>query len=319
MPRALRPGDRVALVAPAGPPPADLCNEAVSTLASWGLEPVLYPGAAMGHPWASYLSAPDEQRAAELTDAWCDESIAGIFCLRGGYGTIRILDSLDRERWRTATPKRVFGSSDITCLLEWLRENLDVASWLAPMLATRVRRDDQPAMDALRGAAFGDHGPSLAGKAAVPGSAAGPLIGGNLSLLAMTLGAKSRAPVDNSGAIVVLEDVAEDTYRIDGYLQALLRSGWFDGVAGVVLGSWLDCSGGASCARKGAVPEIAHARERAVPEIVGLVRETLEHTGVPIGHGFDIGHGPGSATVPLGVSCRLEVDDVARLSFDGAG
>jgi len=114
----------------------------------------------------------------------------------------------------------------------------------------------------------------------VPGTADGTLIGGNLSLLAMTLGARRRPPVDNTDTIVLLEDITEDTYRIDGYLTSLLRSGWFDGVAGIALGSWHQCS--------------------PLAEITAVCSELLAPLGIPMVSELGFGHGPAAHSIPLG-------------------
>ena len=101
----------------------------------------------------------------------------------------------------------------------------------------------------------------------------------------MTLGARGRPPLDNTGTIALLEDVNEETYKVDGYLQSLLRAGWFDGVAGVALGSWLDCE---------------------TPEgIRDLFVETLAPLGIPAIWELGFGHGAGAGSIPLGVPLRL--------------
>lgn len=290
VPGAVPPGARVALVAPAGPPPPELVERAVERVRAWGYEPALLPSVGARHGSARYLSGSDAQRAADVQAAWCDPAYAAVFCVRGGYGTARILDLLDADAMRRASithgPKPLFGSSDITALHEWIREHLGVATWFAPMLATTALLDDPVAEAGVRDVLRGTPPEPLSGAASiVAGEATGRLVGGNLSLLAMTLAARGRPSLDHSGTIVVLEDVGEETYRLDGYLTALLRAGWFDGVAGIACGTWLACD-----------PE---------PDIRALVTERLGGLGVPLGWGFDIGHAPGARTVALGVLSRL--------------
>ncbi len=135
-------GDRVALVSPAGPTGAEQRGRAVALLSAWGLEPVLFPSAAATHGRATYLAGEDVQRARDLEDAWCDTTVAGILALRGGYGSVRLLDLLDADRMRGARPKPFYGSSDLTAVHEWLREELGVASWFAPMVGTGAVLDD---------------------------------------------------------------------------------------------------------------------------------------------------------------------------------
>jgi muramoyltetrapeptide carboxypeptidase len=286
--RPLQAGDRVALIAPAGPTSTERQQRAQELLRQWGLEPVTYPSSMAAHPRAVYLSGADLLRAEDLVEAWCDPAIDGIFCLRGGYGTIRVLDLLDAERMRGAAAKPLFGSSDITAVHDWLRERLGAATWFTPMIGTGSLLDDEVAVASLRAAAFQPvAGRCFAGPRAEPlatGVAHGTVIGGNLSLLALTVGARGRS-VDNSGTIALLEDIGEETYRIDGYLMALLRSGWFDGVAGIALGSWLNCG--------------------PLDEIRELCLELLEPLGVPMVWELGFGHGPGALSVPLGVPATL--------------
>ncbi len=281
----LRPGDRVGLVATAGPPVGGQLDEAAGLLSSWGLTPVRYPSATSRHSWAGYLSGEDALRSKDFEDAWCDRAIAGIFCIRGGYGTVRMLDALDAARMRAAVGKPVYGSSDVTAVLEWLRERLGAAGWFTPMVATDALLEDPASIEHLRSAVLDDlpvrRWSTPSAQTLVPGSATGTLIGGNLSLLAMTLGERGRGTVDNTGTIALLEDVSEDTYRIDGYLRSLLRAGWFDGVVGVALGSWLDCGPPA--------------------EIGSLFMETLGPLGIPIAGELGFGHCAAAHSIPLGV------------------
>jgi muramoyltetrapeptide carboxypeptidase len=107
-------------------------------------------------------------------------------------------------------------------------------------------------------------------------------------LLSTTTGARNRPPLDNSGCIALLEDYTESTYRIDGYLHTLLRSGWFDGVTGIALGSWARCS--------------------PFEEIHALCLELLGPLGIPIVGEVGFGHGPGAHSIPLGVPGVLRAD-----------
>ena len=297
----LTPGDRVAVVAPAGPTAAEYSHRAAAVLSSWGLQPVIFPGVSAAHPGAAYLSGPDHQRAQDFEDAWCDPTIAGIFALRGGYGSIRILDLLDVDRMRAARPKPCYGSSDVTALHEWLREQLGVASWFTPMLGMESILADREAVDSLRVAALegleGRRWTARAAEVLSPGTVTGTLIGGNLSLLAMTLGARGRPPLDHRGTIVLLEDVTEDTYRIDGYLTSLLRAGWFDEVAGIALGSWLSCG--------------------PLDQIRALCLELLGPLQVPMVWELGFGHGPAAHSIPLGCPATLvaEPGSVPQLVF----
>lgn len=296
----LRPGARVALVAASGPTPAGQVDRAEVLLRDWGLEPVRYPSLAAQHSWSHWLSGPDEVRAADVEDAWCDPSIDAVFCVRGGYGSIRILDRLDADRMRAATPKPFFGSSDVTGLHQWFADHLGVCTWHGPMVATGSLLDDEEATGSLHEAVF----EPWAGRAfsnpdaevLVPGTATGRLIGGNLSLLAMTTGARTNPPRDNTGTIALLEDVGEETYKYDAYVNTLLRAGWFDGVTALVLGSWADSDLG---------------------QVRSLVEELLVPLGLPTVWEFGFGHERGSVTLPLGVGAHLDATGTPTLTLLG--
>ncbi|QAY73503.1 LD-carboxypeptidase [Agromyces protaetiae] len=293
----LRPGARVALVAVSGPPAAPLVERSLDLVRAWGLEPVVFPSVAASHPRASYLAGDDAQRAADLQQAWCDPSIDAVFCVRGGYGSVRVLDRLDVSALAAAAPKPLFGSSDVTGVHEFWLERLGVATWFTPMLATGALLDDDEAIESLRRSVLepvaGRVYTSSDARVLVPGRATGQTVGGNLSLVAMTLGAKGRPPVDNTGRIALLEDVTEATYRVDGFLMSLLRAGWFDGIAGIALGSWHECG--------------------PLEEIEALAVELLAPLGVPLVWELGFGHGPRAHSVPLGTIATLEAEDAPRL------
>ena len=294
----LRPGARVALLSVSGPPSIRKLAAAKRLVKSWGLVPVVYESARAKHPRADYLSGADAVRAADLQNAWCDPSIDGILVVRGGYGSVRMLDLLDADLMRAARPKPFYGSSDVTAAHEWLHEMLGVPTWFTPMVATGAVLNDPVATEQLREAIFepyeGRRYTREGSEALVPGSAAGRLTGGNLSLLAMTLGARRRPHHDNRDTIALLEDVHEETYKLDGYLVSLLRAGWFDGVRGIVLGSWAQCD---------------------LAETKALVEELLVPLGVPTIWEFGFGHCRGALSLPLGVPATMHADEICSLSL----
>jgi muramoyltetrapeptide carboxypeptidase len=281
----------VAVIAPASPFTRDDFDRGIAEVTALGFEPV-YDDRVFAR--RAFVAGEPDARAAAFLEAWHDPLIAGIFCVRGGYGSVRILDGLDVRAMRAATAKPVYGSSDVTAVHEWVREQLGAAGWFTPMIATDSLLLDRLAAEQLRLAVLqepsGRRWSSDRAETLVPGTARGTTIGGNLSLLAMTLGARTRPPLDNYGAdgggtIALLEDVNEETYKVDGYLQSLLRAGWFDGVAGVALGSWQDC-----------------ATAEGIRE---LFLETLAPLGIPVAWELGFGHCAGAHSVPLGTPCVL--------------
>lgn len=286
--RALRPGDAVALVAPAGPVAEQLIEQAIEALAAWDLRVEVFDGVRARHPRYPYLAGADEQRASDFTRAWTREDIAAVVAARGGYGAQRMIDLIDWDAVRAAGPKPFAGSSDITALHAALAHHLGGTTVFATMPAST--HFDAVAAESLREALFRPtatrtvRGPSA--RTLIGGTATGRSVGGNLSLLAASAGTPEQQ--DAAGAIALLEDVGEDLYRIDRMLTQLLRSGWFDGVAGIALGSWSDCGDPA--------------------EVEALVMERLGPLGVPMVWELGFGHHKGALTLPLGAPTRLEAD-----------
>jgi muramoyltetrapeptide carboxypeptidase len=285
-PAHLRPGDRVEVVAPSGPVRPDRLERGCAQLRARGLEVTLGSHVLARH---GRTAGTDAERAADLTAAWCDDGVAAVLCARGGYGALRLLDLLDAAAFAAARPKAFVGSSDATVLHRWLARHADVVTLYGPMVAGRALGSGE------LGPVWADHlvrtltAPEevveLAAPAAaelVPGSATGVVTGGNLNLLAALLGSPEAGA--GRGSIVVLEDVNKESHRLDRLLTQLLRAGWFDGVAGVVAGTWANCG----------------------PDADEILLERLGPLGVPVLAGFDVGHGPRQLTVPLGVPATLD-------------
>lgn len=287
-PRRLVPGDRVAVVAPSGPIDPDRLSRGCTVLGSWGLDVVTGPHIL---DQAAHLAGADEGRAADLHEAWCDPAVAAVFCARGGSGATRLLDLIDWDALLRAEPKVFVGYSDATALHEALATRLGLASLFGPMPAALPFGGESPdvaSLDHLRATLFDPEKVQvLRGEDAaclVAGRAAGVTVGGTLTLLASTIGTTESRPA--AGGIVVLEDITEPAYRLDNLLTQLLRSGWFTGVRGIVLGTWLDCGDNA----------------------LDTVSARLETLGVPLLAGLPFGHGVPQLTVPLGVEAELDAD-----------
>ncbi|WP_181772364.1 S66 peptidase family protein [Amycolatopsis pittospori] len=283
-PPKVRPGDTIALVAPAGPVPADLVDKALPVLNGWGVE--VRVGDCVRAAPDGYLSAPDEARVAEFTQAWLDPGVTCVLAARGGYGSQRILDLVDWETLRTAGPKMFAGSSDVTAMHRAVNVHLGLETLFSPMPASILF--DAVAAEHLRLSLFEPDSvrtiPSPTASPLVPGTATGTLIGGNLALLAAGLGTPEQGSARET--IALLEDVTERPYRLDRMVTQLLRSGWFDGVRGIVLGSWEGCGDPAP--------------------IRDLMLERLGPLGVPMVWDFGFGHVPASPTIPLGARATLD-------------
>ncbi len=208
-PARLRPGSRVAVVAPSGPVPADRLEEGLAVLRDWGLEPVVGPHARSTHPELDYLAGADADRAADLQAAWCDPSVEAVLCARGGFGAHRMVDLVDWAAIRAAGPKAFVGYSDITVLHEAFALRAGFATLHGPMVATETFLKDAPTREHLRATLFEPETVRTLGLASagtlVPGRAEGVLYGGCVSLLAAdtgTPGGRSHA----RGNLLVIED-----------------------------------------------------------------------------------------------------------------
>ena len=244
-PPRLRPGDRVAVVAPAGPGPKDLLERGCALLRDWGLEVTVGPHVLDKRDDLPYLAGADADRAADLQAAWLDPDVDGVLCARGGYGAQRMIDLLDWPAMREARPKVFVGYSDITALHEAFATQLGVVTVHGPLIGFPSFSDggdsaERAPLAALRARDPADPHVAPPPRPSCPASPRGVTIGGCLSLLAADVGAPTARP-SAAGGIVVLEDVEEDNYRLDRMLTQLLRAGWFDDVAGIALGSWVDC------------------------------------------------------------------------------
>lgn len=285
-PPRLVPGDTVAVVAPSGHIDPGRLERGVARLEAWGLDVVVGD-----HVLARTRlhAGTDEQRVADLQRAWRDPRVRAVICARGGSGAARTIDRLDWAGLRAAGPKILVGFSDVTVLQEAVAHHLGLVTLFGPMASSAgfaAEQADEPTVEHLRATLFEPEtvqrltGPATT--AHVGGRARGVTVGGTLALLANTIGTPESRPAD--GGIVVLEDIAEPAYRIDSMLTQLLRTGWFDQVAGIVLGSWTGCGDGA----------------------VETVVERLAPLGVPLMSGLPFGHATPSLTVPLGVSAELD-------------
>jgi len=290
-PPRLRRGDRVCVVSPSGPVPKDRLDEGCALLRSWGLEVVVARHAGDVHARFGYLAGRDEDRAADLQTAWLDPTVTGVLCARGGYGAQRMTDLLDWEAMRAVPPKVFSGFSDVTALHEAFATQLGVSTLHAPMVGATTFLEDERTSRLFRTMLFEPESATVlagpAGETLVPGVARGVTVGGCLSILAADVGAPT-ARAGAAGGIVLLEDLEEDLYRLDRMFTQLLRAGWFDGVGGVVLGSWVDCEDG----------------------VRDLVLDRLGGLGVPMVWELGFGHCASTLTVPLGVPATLDAEAV---------
>ncbi|MFD8969800.1 LD-carboxypeptidase [Streptomyces sp. NPDC059568] len=290
-PARLRPGAKVAVVAPSGPVPPDRLEAGLDILRGWDLDPVVAPHVLDVHPQLGYLAGTDEDRARDLQEAWCDPSVSAVLCARGGYGVQRMADLLDWTAMRAAGPKVFVGYSDITALHEAFARRMGLATLHGPMVATVGFLKDATTQESLRATLFEPESVRTLGRDTarplVPGRARGITLGGCVSLLAADLGTPYGRP-SAAGGLLLIEDVGEEPYRLDRVLTQLVRSGWLDGVAGVALGSWTECG--------------------PYDAVRTLFLDRLGGLGVPVVEELGFGHGESTLTMPLGVPAVLDAE-----------
>ncbi len=297
-PRQLRPGDRIAFVAPASGFKPEILERGVQEMARLGFEAVYSPEVLAR---ATFEAGPADVRARMLHDAWKDPAVAALVAIRGGYGSQQLLPLLEPELMRTAR-KLLIGYSDITALLAWSWSH-GVASLHGPMVDGRLAEgptayDEDTFLRAIsRPEPLGEL-PATGIDVFAQGSARGRIVGGTLSQLVAMLGTPWTPDVPR-GAILLLEDVSERPYRVHRMLTQLAQSGVLGRAGALVFGEFRGCDepGG-----RPAIREVLRDFTRGFPGPVIF--------GLPFGHTT----GP-SLSIPIGVFGRVETDP-PRLIID---
>ncbi len=286
-PAPLRPGARIGVIAPAGAVDPVALQAGVAAIQAQGFVVELAAGIYQNN---GYLAGAASDRARDLSEFFCRDDIAAIFCARGGFGSMQILEHLSPEI--ANHPKLFVGYSDITILLNWLGSRYAMVTIHGPMVATdlaggmsdgsrahlwnmlcgRSRAWKLPLGETLRG-----------------GRVEAELSGGCLSMLVTTLG--TAYEIDCRDKILFLEDVGEAPYRIERMLWHLKSAGKLDHLAGVVFGDFTDCAGDGP---------------RDVRAVIG---DIFSQAPYPVALGFAAGHGAENFALPFGVKMRLDGDN----------
>ena len=298
-PPRLVPGSRVALIAPAGPIlERDDLTRAQDLCRALDYEPVLGKNAYNRH---GYLAGTDDERLADLNAAFQDPGIDAIWCIRGGYGTIRLIDRVDYTAL-ARRPKALIGFSDITTLLNAVTRCTGVVSFHGPVARAAMpgftRRHFERVLGSPDAPGRLDRLPAP-GDVLLPqenriatlvgGVAEGPLIGGNLTLLQCLIGTPYLPEFE--GAILFVEDAGEDVYRVDRMLAHLRILGLLGQLAGVMVGRFTELERGGADGALG------------LDEVLATYFGGLN---IPVAYGFPIGHIADQWTLPLGVRARLD-------------
>ena len=307
-PRHLSEGDTVGLILPASQAfEASTVDLAVDQLAAMGFQVKVGPHAKSKH---GYLAGTDAERAADLMAMFTDPEIDAVVCFKGGWGTPRILPLLDFAKIR-ANPKPFVGYSDVTALLNAIHQETGLVTFHGPMAGSNLRPFNR---EGLRRAMMStDPIGALANPpkdddelvprsyrivTITPGQASGRVVGGNLTLVAALMGTPWE--VDTEGAILLLEDVEEELYRIDRMLTQLAQGGKLAAAKAIAFGYCTDCP----------VEGPSLSLEEILADHIGRL-------GVPAMAGFAFGHREKVLTIPIGLTGLLDTQ-IGTLSFDEA-
>jgi muramoyltetrapeptide carboxypeptidase len=288
LPPLLSAGARVALVAPAGPlrGPEEL-DASVANARVLGWEPL--PGIhVLGR--RDYLSGSDAERLQDLNAALADDRVDAVWCVRGGYGAMRLLPHVD---WASLTrrPRALIGFSDVTALHAAASTRCELVTYHGPTARTPLTDFSRASLVRAVVERREPCGRAESARTVRRGHASGRLVGGNLAILAALAGTPY-AP-DYRGALLVLEDVGEPAYRVDRMLTQLRMSGALDHIAGLVVGHFT---------------EAAPGRDLSSDVLDALVAEAADVAGVPAIAGAPVGHIDDQWTIPLGATAQLDAD-----------
>lgn len=295
-PKALSTGDTIGIVAPASPSNVRRIQSIQQQLRSLGYRVKFGRSCYENH---GYLAGSDELRAEDINNMFRDHEIQGIICLRGGYGTMRILHSLDLDLIK-ANPKIFVGYSDITFLHIVMNQMCHLVTFHGPMAATEISKSlDAFTKDSfLRTISI----PEAIGVVENPigekiiclveGEAKGTIVGGNLALVTATLGTPYE--IDTRGKLLFLEDIGEAPYRIDRMLMQLALAGKFTDAAGIILGNFHDC-------------DLPKGEESL--SFIEVLQEIIVPYDKPTIYNLQVGHCTPMITLPLGVEAVLKATE----------
>jgi len=298
-PPALKKGDVIGVCAPASPPLRDGdLEKGIAYLEGLGYR--VEPGRNLRKK-DGYLAGSDEGRAADLNRFFRDRKVRAVIAIRGGYGSMRILNLIDYRAVRN-DPKIFVGYSDLTAVSLALFARCGLVTFAGPMVAAGMARGLKPAEEELFWRMLTSRRPI--GTLRTPattlyrGAASGVLLGGNLSIVSRLAGTPHLPSFRN--AVALFEEVGERPYRIDRMLQHLRLAGALEGARGVVLGEFTDCR-----------------PEEGKPSLTlkRIFRDMFEGLGAPVLTGVRHGHVSGSLTLPIGLRVGIRAGKKGVMTF----
>ncbi|MTG97562.1 MULTISPECIES: LD-carboxypeptidase [Myroides] len=285
-PAYLKEGDKVAIVCTARKFSREEAQPAIELLQSWGLVPVLGDTIGLDN---FQLGGSDKERAADFNKQLADESVKAIWCARGGYGTVRIVDAIDFDLLM-ANPKWIIGFSDVT-VLHCHVHNLGVQT-LHGIMAFSVPKATQESKDSLYASLFGKPIRYVVGhhSANILGEAKGELVGGNLSIIYSLLG--SRSSIETKDKILFIEDLDEYLYHVDRMMHNLDRNGLLKGLKGMIVGGMTDM------------------HDNAIPfgyDAIQIIKSLVAQYDFPVVFDFPSGHGVENRALRMGAVVSLNI------------
>lgn len=296
IPPSLQKGDTIALVATARKNIDDNLKPAIDLLHSWGLEVVI--GSSIGLD-NNQLAGTDEQRAADFQQQMDNPNIKAIWCVRGGYGTVRMIDLLDFTKFKQ-NPKWIVGFSDVTVIHSYVNK-LKIATIHGAMPIT-VGKASAESIESLRKSLFGEklEYETSFSPANRLGNAKGEIVGGNLSILYSLMG--SNAQIDCKGKILFIEDLDEYLYHIDRMMMSLKRCGCFDGLNGLIVGTMTKM-------KDNEIPWGKNANQ--------IIEDVTKGYSFPIFYNFPAGHFRDNRALIFGKQVSLELNTTtSKLTFE---
>jgi muramoyltetrapeptide carboxypeptidase len=298
VPKGLKKGDLIGLVTPGGPIEKKQLEETVQKLENLGFRTYYQDSVLSAY---GYFAGRDQERAGELMHMFTNPEVDGIWCVRGGYGSIRTLNFLDYEKI-VQNPKVFIGYSDITALHTSIYTQTGLVTYHGPLGISDFNEFSLKSIEKVilnPGKSYRipyeredntDENPEFDRYTITGGKAEGELIGGNISVLDSIIGSKFEPDFENR--IVYLEEIEEKTYRVDKMLFHLLEATNLKKAAGIVMGVMGDCN----------------INDEPRLTLKEALRDLLEPLGIPVSYGLSFGHIKKMVTIPNGIRARMNAD-----------
>jgi len=293
-PRPLKKGERIGVIAPAGPVKQDEIQPGINLLKSYGHSVTMAPHL---YDEKGYLAGEDRVRLEDLHTMFHDRDVKLIICARGGYGSLRIIDKVDFSLIQK-NPKIFVGYSDITAILLAIYKQTGLVTFHGPVVRD-LHKNNNKNLDSLMTVVSANEKLMVdltGGRVLRPGKVKGRLLGGNLSLISSLVGTRFMPSL--AGAILFLEEKGESLYRLDRMLTHLKLSGSLDLLGGLMVGRFEDCGD--------------------IPAIDRLLLDMVSGLDIPVISGLPVGHGRENMTLPLGLPLVLDTDMMTLTSSESS-